>query len=233
MTSAASGSWALVPVKRFDRAKSRLADALDGPARAGLAAAMLEDVLDVLIRSKLFAGTLVVTSDPDAAAIARRLGAAVIEDVANDGVNAAVAQGVRRLSWWGAARVTIVPSDVPLLTVEEIGALVAAGILSPVAMTPATRDGGTNLLALCPIDVIAPAFGADSLSRHVDAAVKAGVEPSIVPLKGAGVDIDVPADLDAVRRSVAGTRTRLSLARLERPADQALDINILERIPQP
>ena len=83
--------WAVVPVKRFSTAKSRLATVLDTIERAELARLMFQDVLDALALCKEFlAGVIVVTSDESAAALARSRGAIVLSDAADNGINAAV-----------------------------------------------------------------------------------------------------------------------------------------------
>ena len=71
-----SGIFAVVPVKRFSAAKSRLAPLLDASERSTLARVMFEDVLDRLLQcQEVLAGIMVVTSDPDAAAWTRKCGA--------------------------------------------------------------------------------------------------------------------------------------------------------------
>ena len=210
MSAAGRNVWALIAVKPFAQAKSRLAGALDREGAARLAAAMLEDVLDALSASEALCGALVVTSDPEAVAIARRTSAAAMDDTLRAGLNPALTQGLRHLTRWGATRAIVVPADLPLLTGDETRTFAAEAAASAVTLCPAERDGGTNLLALSPLDAIAPAFGADSLNRHAAAARAAGFEPKLVRLAGGGVDIDVPADLDLL--AARGARTRAGAA---------------------
>ncbi len=83
---------------------------LSGPMLARL---MFEDVLDVVMQcNDVLAGTLVVTSDEDAAAIARQRGAKVIGDSDETGINAAVSAGRATCA---ATRdgIIVVPSDIP------------------------------------------------------------------------------------------------------------------------
>jgi 2-phospho-L-lactate guanylyltransferase len=183
----------VVPAKRFDQAKQRLSGVRDGAARAALAAAMLGDVLEQLSGAAGLAGVLVVTSDTEATAIAGSFGAAVLADPADSGVNDAVAYGVSKLGLLGASAAIIAPSDIPFVTSEEISSVLAALEQTAVVLAPATRDGGTNILGLSPPDVIAPAFGPDSFARHCELA--RDLRPAVIPLEGAGHDIDEPADL--------------------------------------
>jgi 2-phospho-L-lactate/phosphoenolpyruvate guanylyltransferase len=217
MTSRAPsrGAWAVVPVKRFDRAKLRLSAMLDSAGRAALAAAMLGDVLEQLLGAAGLAGVLVVTSDTEAAAIAESFGATVITDPTDSDVNDAVARGVRKLVSLGASAAIIAPGDIPFVTSVEIGVALAALERAQVVLAPAIRDGGTNILGLSPPDVMAPAFGPDSFARHLAAA--RDLHPAVIRLEGAGRDIDVPADLTPVpvaAKSGSGLRTITCLRRL-------------------
>jgi len=209
--------WAVVPVKRFDQAKQRLSGVLDSAGRASLAAAMLADVLEQLSETAGLTGVLVVTSDTEATAIAGSFGAAVVADPADSGVNDAVAYGVSKLGSLGASAAIIAPSDIPFVTSEEISSVLAALEQTAVVLAPATRDGGTNILGLSPPDVIAPAFGPDSFARH--SALARGLRPAVIPLEGAGHDIDEPADLalsPVSAKSRSGMRTIACLRTLGR-----------------
>src|SRR4051812_11496950 len=68
-------AWALIPVKPFALAKSRLASVLREGERAAFARSMLEHVLGVLAASLDIGGVMVVTSCGEAAAVARAKGA--------------------------------------------------------------------------------------------------------------------------------------------------------------
>jgi 2-phospho-L-lactate/phosphoenolpyruvate guanylyltransferase len=209
--------WAVVPVKRFDQAKQRLSGVLDSAGRASLAAAMLSDVLEQLSETAALTGVLVVTSDTEATAIAGSFGAAVLADPADSGVNDAVAYGVSKLGLLGASAAIIAPSDIPFVTSEEISSVLAALEQTAVVLAPATCDGGTNILGLSPPDVIAPAFGPDSFARHC--ALARDLRPAVIPLEGAGHDIDEPADLalgPLLAKSSSGMRTIACLRALGR-----------------
>jgi 2-phospho-L-lactate guanylyltransferase len=208
--------WALVPVKRLDRAKSRLADVLEPVDRRQLARAMLTDVLTTLVRVEGLAGILVVTSDVEVAALATEHDAAVLADPPETGFNEAVRHGMRWLDDRYHAGAVVVPGDIPFVTVAEFEAVLAATRRSPIVVVPATRDGGTNLLAIAPPLLMPPAFGPDSFARHVAAAHALGITPQILRLEGAGHDIDVAADLFIEAESSAARCTRAVMRQLRR-----------------
>ena len=85
--------WTLVvPVKVLSRAKSRLA-ADTGPHREQLALAVAADTVSAALRCKSVASVLVVVSDPVAGAELAALGAQLVPDEPDGGLNPALVHG--------------------------------------------------------------------------------------------------------------------------------------------
>jgi len=210
--------WAVVPVKPFVAAKQRLSPLLSRAECAELARLMLRDVLEVLAGCTALSGTMVVTADSAAGHIAAATGAKVLDDPAHD-LNGAVREAVGFLSSLPHAGMIVIPSDVPLLSSAVLDAVVDSVSCPPaVALVPASRDGGTNLLACKPADAIAPGFGADSFRRHCSFARRAGFVPTVIASDDAGLDIDRPDDLAALLAQPATSRSQAFLATLNIPA---------------
>jgi 2-phospho-L-lactate guanylyltransferase len=202
---------AVLPVKRFDRAKQRLGPRLDAAARETLAEAMLRDVLAALAEVHLLYRLVVVTGEPRARALARARDAVIVDDEAEHGQSTAAAAGVSQAVELGAQRVLLVPGDCPALDPEEVDGLLVADDEAGAAVTvvPDRHGRGTNALLLSPPDVIAPSFGPESFERHVAAARSAGARVAVARLPSLVLDVDTPADLAAlrgapVRRATAG-----------------------------
>ncbi len=212
-----AATWALVPVKDLERAKRRLAGALDPAARRGLSLAMLADVLDALDATPGLDGAAVVSRDADVTALARRRGLRVIPE-AGTCLNAAVAQATNVLSAEGCARLLVVPADLPLADPEEIAQILAALPEAPgLTLVPDRHGVGTNGFLCSPPNAIAPSFGADSFARHLEAARDAGIPATVLRLPGLGLDIDTPEDLRAFKETPGATWTHAAL-RAARPA---------------
>jgi len=187
--------WAVVPVKEQGGAKQRLSGFLPPEQRRALAAAMLEDVLDALAAAPL-AGICLVTLDPFATAIARRIGARVLTEGAQDGHTGAVLAGARVLIAERHATMLTVPGDIPRITAEEVSRLIAVHRAAPsFTIAPAHDELGSNAILMSPPDSVRLRFGEDSYFPHLAAARAAGIEPTVVKLPGIGMDIDHPADL--------------------------------------
>lgn len=208
--------WAILPVKRFAAAKSRLSPLLERTQRAELAQAMYEDVLDALLSChRELAGTIVVTSDEWAAHIALRRGAAVFPDGSDDGTNAAVRQAIRDPRWPGNAGAIVVPSDIPHLTRTAIAQATATLSASDtITVAAAARDGGTNLLGGRPAGAIPLSFGPSSFERHCRAVVEAGLTLRVLELPELSLDIDRPEDIGAFLSLKTRTRTHAFLSRI-------------------
>ena len=186
---------AVLPVKRFEDAKSRLGDEHDRPA---LAAGMVERVLDALCGAASLDRVLVVTGDAGAARQARAAGAEVVDEPRPEGHSAAAARGVDRALALGADRVLLVPGDCPLLRAEDVEGLLARHPGPGVVVVPDRHGTGTNALLLRPPTAIAPAFGEGSRERHVRLARDAGVDVVVDEVPALLLDVDTPEDLEIV-----------------------------------
>ena len=188
------GTYAVIPVKAFASAKRRLAPILDGIERAQLARLMLEDVIDAVRAARSVSGFTVVTAHREAAQLAERAGGAVVWEAAEYGFAQAVATAQRKLAVYGGGMI-VVPSDIPHLPSATIDAVNACTPERGIAIVPATSDGGTNLLAIRPCDLIPPLFGPRSFERHCARAIRAGLPVEICNCPLASHDLDRPDDL--------------------------------------
>jgi 2-phospho-L-lactate guanylyltransferase len=204
---------AILPIKGFGHAKTRLRERVpDGP-RAGLAEAMVRDVLHALGAVDGLDGVIVVTAEPVAAQLAREADAEVVHDPAEAGQSAAVALGVARALERGADQVLAVPGDCPALDPGELAALLRAP--EAVVIVPDRHGTGTNALLLTPPTAIAPSFGPGSRDRHEAAARASGLTWAVRDVPGLGMDADTPEDLATLEASGRlGATTRATLERL-------------------
>lgn len=209
-------AWAVVPVKRLDRALGRLAPALPRAARRELQEAMLEDVLAACRAARRLTGVIVVTADPAAAALAGAAGARVLADHRPPrGMNPAVEVGL------AAARGTalVLTADLPLLAGEDLDALLAAVPAGGGAALGASAAGtGTNAMAMRPPGALSPELGPDSLARHLAQAARRGVPVAVVRRPRVGLDVDTPDDLLALWAAGPGGATGAVLAARGIPA---------------
>jgi 2-phospho-L-lactate guanylyltransferase len=195
---------AIVPVKALGEAKSRLSGALDPGDRQRLMLAMLADVLMNLRRCKAVERVDVVTDDRDARHRAQAEGAEVVPDGGAASHSEAALRGIAAAAH-PHDRVLLAPGDCPLVTVEDLDALLGEPRPS-VVVVPDRHGTGTNALLLDPPDAIEPSFGEGSLQRHLELASAVGVtaESRVVP--SLALDIDTADDLATLRARFASLR---------------------------
>lgn len=198
---------AIVIVARDPRgAKRRLQGALPPEDRERLSRAMLADVL-VACRGTA-ADVLVVTESAGVARMARASGARVHRTEAR-GTRACARIGIRVVAQRGAAAVLILPGDLPLLRINDVRRILAAGASDGVVVAADRHRRGTNALLLRPPGAIAPRFGRASFVAHVEAARRRGLRVRTPRIAGFTLDIDTPDDLRLLRRkrNIAGEQT--------------------------
>ena len=214
---------AVLPVKRFSRAKQRLGESVADQLRMALAGAMVADVLHALPRTASLACTIVVTGEESVAGAARALGAIVVEDEAESSQSAAAALGVERALAEGVRARAVRARRLPRARSRR-----AAGAAR---RAPAGHGGGDRPRPPRQRHQRAAARARRPRSRRASGrtAASATSRSPAPPARPARVerppslllDIDTGADLDALRERLAGTdaraaRTRAVLARSER-----------------
>jgi 2-phospho-L-lactate guanylyltransferase len=213
----AAGTHAIVPVKPFERAKTRLTRVLSPDARRLLVSAMFLDVVTALRSARAVERIWVVSLDQEILSRAERMGAEPLEEKFDMGLNRALRFATRAAAERGADRVLILPSDVPLVTAPDVDALVATSSrIKPegLVIAVASRDGtGTNALLRTPPAVIPVCFGAGSLCRHAREAERRGVSFRLRRAPRIALDVDTLADLLVLARRARG-HTAHALRRL-------------------
>jgi 2-phospho-L-lactate guanylyltransferase len=204
-------TFAIVPVRALEGAKSRLGAALDAEERRDLVVALLRRTLTALGEVRNVERTVVVSSDEEVLDIARGTGALPLRQLGG-GLNAALAQARTVAIELGADEVLVVPGDLAAISAPALDAVVATGdpdagatrdlarsdVHRPteplVVLVPDRHGRGTNGLLLRPPDAIPFAFGGDSRLAHAALARAAGARYLEAP-GPLGLDLDMPEDL--------------------------------------
>jgi len=203
-------SWGLVvPVKRLDRAKSRLS-AYGDDLRQDLALAFALDVVAAALSSVSVQQVLVVTDDRRAAGALRAAGAGVVADAPDAGLNPALEHGIALLEP-GLATATL-SADLPALRPSDLDAALAAVPVGRRGFVVDSAGTGTTLLAAAAGLALAPAYGPGSGEVHLRSGA--------VELPGAAGlrrDVDTPEDLLAAVALGVGSATAAVVRRLPAP----------------
>jgi 2-phospho-L-lactate guanylyltransferase len=194
--------WALIPIKGFDRGKSRLSEVLAPTERAELARELFEHVVRVLRKSPVIDQVVVVSDSPEARAYAEQLGiVALADEDQSRGLASVVDAALGELERRGASSVMICMSDLPDLTVQDIASVARQLDESDVVLVPDLLQQGTNVIAVKPVTSLPSCLGhEDSLRRHRERARDLGLTVSVQLSSGIGFDVDHPGDLERLRR---------------------------------
>ncbi len=212
--------WVIIPVKPFVRAKSRLSAALTPAERSELAERLLRHVLGVVRQTPQVAGTLVISRDSKVLAIARDFGANTVAESGTPELNSALMRATQVVSIWRADAVLVLPADLPLISPEDIAAMIelARSSQTVVIATDANQDG-TNALLIRPPGLIPYAYGEGSYERHTRLAQDARATVKLYQSDRLALDIDLPEDLQRYRRLLESGEPSLSLAAPDSAAD--------------
>ena len=193
--------WAIIPVKPLRRGKSRLAGTLSEDEREQLNKSLLEHTLDTLTNLKEIEQVLVVSRDPHALTIARNHGARTVQEDGQPHLNTALQRATVVAKVYATRGVLVLPADLPLLSRQDVLTLLDKASQPPVVViAPDRHRKGTNALLMSPAGLIEYDFGDDSFQRHCERARRAGARLEVVELPSLGLDLDLPEDLEMVRK---------------------------------
>jgi 2-phospho-L-lactate guanylyltransferase len=193
--------WAIVPVKPLRRGKSRLAGALSEDERTELNRALLQNTLKTFSDLREVEEVLVISRDPQALAIARHHGARTVREDGQPELNTALKRATVIAQVYATRGVLILPADLPLVTREDVLTIIErAGDPPAVVIAPDRHGTGTNALLISPAGLIEYDFGENSFQRHCQRTREAGARLEIVDLPTLGLDLDLPEDLELVRK---------------------------------
>jgi 2-phospho-L-lactate/phosphoenolpyruvate guanylyltransferase len=191
---------AIVPVGTLAGAKTRLGETLDAEERQDLVDRLLARTVTTALAVDALDDVLVVSPDREVLRRAAELGARTLRQRTR-GLNAGLREARDDVVAGGAAAILVLPIDLPFVSADAVGAVVAAlepssGAGRPsgvVVLVPDRHGTGTNALALRPPDVIEFEFGKGSRAGHRAAAeaARATYRELDGPLT---IDLDTPDD---------------------------------------
>lgn len=189
-------------------AKSRLRSCLDGAQREELTEAMLWDILMALRPALATRCVWLVTPTASLARLGQDAGARVLSDPGSAGLNGAFSLAREEIAKTATGSpLLLLPGDLPCIQFAEVEKMLNYGGAGRIAIAPTRADGGTGALALPAACPLPHAFGSGSYARHAAIAAAHGFSPLTEDAPGMGLDIDRPADVEALRSRRVGGRT--------------------------
>ena len=155
---------------------------------------LLERTIAVAQAAGLFDQIAVISRSHELLALAAAKGLLAIQENGR-GLNQAVMQGAGVAGAGGAAGLLLLPADLPLLEIDDIGAVCdpwrtgrADAVLTP------SHDGGTSALLTPVPPPFAFAYGKQSFRRHQALIQRAALRLTVVARPRLAADLDTPAD---------------------------------------
>jgi 2-phospho-L-lactate guanylyltransferase len=157
--------------------------------------------LKTLVGLKEVEHVLVVSRDPHVLAIARMHGARTVREDGQPHLNTALKRATIVAKMHATRGVLVLPADLPLISQEDVRTLIERAEDPPVVViAPDRHERGTNALLILPANLIEYDFGENSFQRHCQRVREAGARLEIVNLPSLALDLDLPEDLELVRK---------------------------------
>lgn len=191
----------IVPMKRLDRAKTRLRGAV--PEHVELVLALLVDTVTAAAATPGVRRVLVVCEDERVPAALRPVGVECVDERGLPGLNPALAFGAELMRAGDRHGVVgALQADLPALRPADLAVALAEadGRRAFCADRPGT---GTTLLLSAPGGPLDPRFGNGSAAAHRSS----GAVPIAAPVPSLRCDVDTDADLTVAARLGLGSRT--------------------------
>ncbi|MEE3213017.1 MAG: 2-phospho-L-lactate guanylyltransferase [Thermoproteota archaeon] len=185
---------AIIPVKTFSKAKTRLD--VEQTSKEEICSLMLKEVLKTISDCNLISKIILVSKDEVALKIGKQFNAIEIFDN-ESGVNDAINLADQYISDKRFDCSVIFPQDIPIMTSFDIDRLLGfIKSTDSVIIVPSRQFNGTNALVRCPADLMKTKYDLGSYKFQIDAASTKTKNISIALIRRMMLDIDDKFDLE-------------------------------------
>ncbi len=205
--------YVALPVKSIEHSKTRLSEILEPNERSLLTRTMFMDVISIVQQTQLFSNIVVISSDREVLKLAKKENLLYLEEHII-GLNQAVNQVTKWSKKQGATSLLILPTDIPLLTINDL-VQITSNIEDRQIIIAPSDNGGTNALLRTPPDIMNSFFGKDSFQKHLINAEKAGLKVQIYQSPTISLDIDTVEDIKRFNERKENTLTHRIIEKLD------------------
>ena len=185
---------AIIPVKTFSKAKTRLD--LSPQQVEELCKVMLEEILQTLSISPQIEKIVMVTKEEKAIEIGKKFNAIIIIDEKEESVNNAVSLADKYLLENNFDVSIVFPQDIPFIKTQDIDFMLNYKMHPNFAIiVPSRRFDGTNALVRMPVDLMKTHYDEDSYKIHMNTAKNHTLNVAMVFVKRIMWDVDNAEDL--------------------------------------
>lgn len=190
--------FAIIPVKKFECSKSRMAAFLSVEERVKLSQLLLDQTIKTLKNTTTLSEIIVVSIDKRAQIAAEMQNISFLEESVEKGVNAAVSIADRYCTNYGADATIVVPQDLPLLLPKDVDMMYNITIEHEkcLLICPSLAYDGSNLLVRKPPLLLAKTHydNGNSYFSHMTSAMESGAYVRVIFSERAMKDLDTIED---------------------------------------
>ena len=186
---------AIIPVKSFSKAKTRLT--ISPEKTANVCKLMLGEVLQTISTSKKIDNTIIVSHDQSAFDIGKKFSAIEVFDELESGVNNAITLADEYISDSEFDTSIILPQDIPFFNSSDLDNLFSFfQRKNSIIVVPSRQFNGTNSLIRNPSRVMTTRYDEGTYKSHLDEAKCNNVDFSLVLIRRLMLDIDSQSDIE-------------------------------------
>ncbi|KAA2283631.1 2-phospho-L-lactate guanylyltransferase [Candidatus Nitrosocosmicus sp. SS] len=191
----------IIPVKNFDKSKTRLSPFLSLEQRKVLCNHLVMDLLYKISRLQE-SEIILITDESINMPKDMKQEPVIIKENGTQGVNSAIALADPYINTNDFDQSIVIPIDIPLLDVTELSKLVhhSKKFKEGICIVPSYRFDGTNVLLRKPHSVIHTSYDNNSFFNHFKNALEKGVDIEIFDSGRMNLDIDNVEDINILLR---------------------------------
>ncbi len=185
----------IIPIKRFDKSKTRLSPILDVNQRKELTELLILDMLEKMYY--LNNSQIILVSGEKLKLNDKFNDVIIINDNNCSGVNEAIELADKYIEINEFDESLIIPIDLPLFTIKDIKKILkfSKDFKRGICIVPSQRMDGTNLLLRKPNSIINTYYDNNSFYNHIKAATNSNNTIKIFTLERLMIDLDTMEDI--------------------------------------
>jgi 2-phospho-L-lactate guanylyltransferase len=188
----------IIPIKKFDKSKTRLSMFLDPGERKELTEYLVTDLLEKLC--ELENSQIIIVTGERINSIDRFNGLAVINEINVNGVNNAIELANEFIERNGYNESIIIPIDLPLLSTKDIEDIIkfSRNFENGICIVPSRRYDGTNILLRKPNLIIDTFYDDNSFYNHIKKTVEKKKVVKVFNYENLMIDLDTIEDVATI-----------------------------------
>jgi 2-phospho-L-lactate/phosphoenolpyruvate guanylyltransferase len=165
--------WAVIPVKKLQEGKSRLAGYLREDQRLLLSYSMILKTMNEIVQIREVNGIILISTDENILELAKEYGVRSVSETGLADLNRAICKATDMVLDKKGKSIIIIPTDLPLISVLEVSEIIKSFKQDNlVLLIPDRTRTGTNIMLLTPPGIIQYNYGRKSFDAHRHYSIK-------------------------------------------------------------